>query len=164
VGPFFRLLDIFCYSSSSSLSFVGISQCCESDVCLHPIVDLPISNQRGTVGNFSPPKLAPQLRRALPTSSHLQIICAPLSKTQGRKTTSLKHPATSPATSKRHDPGEGREAQMSAIWNASEPNGGDSVYDAASMNAQYSGGDIAYVLFSAIDVWIMIPGVGFVSP
>lgn len=53
---------------------------------------------------------------------------------------------------------------MSAIWNASEPNGGDSVHDAASMNAQYSGGDIAYVLFSAIDVWIMIPGIGFVSP
>jgi hypothetical protein len=76
VGPFFRLLDIFCYSSSSSLSFVGISQCCESDVCLHPIVDLPISNQRGAVGNFSPAKVGPPTAAGssdlIPLANHLR--------------------------------------------------------------------------------------------
>jgi hypothetical protein len=120
--------------------------------------------QPGAVGNFSPAKFGPPncggLFRPHPTGK----LFAPASPKHKAARPQLETPATLLATSNPHDTGEGWEAEMSAIWNSSEPNGGDSVHDAASMNAQYSGGDIAYVLFSAIDVWIMIPGIGFVSP
>jgi hypothetical protein len=50
---------------------------------------------------------------------------------------------------------------MSAVWNATIPTGGDSVTDAAAINAQYTGGDIAWILFSGTIVWLEIPGIGY---
>jgi hypothetical protein len=49
---------------------------------------------------------------------------------------------------------------MSGVWNETEPNGGNSVMDSAVMNAQYTRGDIAWITFAAVIVWIMIPGIG----
>jgi hypothetical protein len=50
---------------------------------------------------------------------------------------------------------------MSGVWNETEPNGGDSLTDSAAMNAQYTGGDLAWIMFAASIVWIMIPGIGY---
>jgi hypothetical protein len=50
---------------------------------------------------------------------------------------------------------------MSAVWNASTPNGGDSLTDSAAINQQYTTGDLAWITFAAAIVWIMIPGIGY---
>jgi hypothetical protein len=52
---------------------------------------------------------------------------------------------------------------MSAIWNETEPNGGDSLVDSASMNEIYSPGDFAWILFASALVWLMIPGIGYLA-
>jgi hypothetical protein len=52
---------------------------------------------------------------------------------------------------------------MSAIWNETEPNGGDSLVDSAAMNEIYSPGDFAWILFASALVWLMIPGIGYLS-
>ena len=51
---------------------------------------------------------------------------------------------------------------MSGVYNASEPNGGDSLVDSAAINEMYSPGDFAWILFASALVWLMIPGIGYV--
>jgi hypothetical protein len=53
---------------------------------------------------------------------------------------------------------------MSGVWNDTEPNGGNSLTDSAYINSQYTTGDIAWITFAAAIVWIMIPGIGYISP
>jgi hypothetical protein len=50
---------------------------------------------------------------------------------------------------------------MSGIYNASDPNGGDSLTNSADIDALYTPGDMAWILFASALVWLMIPGIGY---